>query len=67
MPSCLGNPVVVGIICGLVLFSASTTQQYGVLYCRSAGRSGFITALYIVMVPLLAFMVLCADASTPMS
>ena len=58
MPSCLGNPVVVGIICGLVLFTASTTQQYGVLYCRSAGRSGFITALYIVMVPLLAFMVL---------
>lgn len=58
MPSCLGNPVVIGIICGLVLFTASTTQQYGVLYCRSAGRSGFITALYIVMVPLLAFMVL---------
>ena len=58
MPSCFGNPVVIGIICGLVLFTASTTQQYGVLYCRSAGRSGFITALYIVMVPLLAFMVL---------
>ena len=44
MPSCFGNPVVIGIICGLVLFTASTTQQYGVLYCRSAGRSGFITA-----------------------
>ena len=58
MPSCFGNPVVIGIICGLVLFTASTTQQYGVLYCRSAGRSGFITALYIVMVPLLAFVVL---------
>lgn len=58
MPSCFGNPVVIGIICGLVLFIASTTQQYGVLYCRSAGRSGFITALYIVMVPLLAFVVL---------
>ena len=37
---------------------ASTVQQYGVLYSGSAGRSGFITALYIVMTPLLAFVVL---------
>lgn len=58
LPPCLGNPIVVGVVCGLVLFSASTIQQYGVLYCRSAGRSGFITALYIVMVPLLAFVLL---------
>lgn len=58
LPAWAGNQIVVGIICGLVLFTASTTQQYGVLYSRSAGRSGFITALYIVMVPLLAFAVL---------
>ena len=51
LPAWAGNQIVVGIICGLVLFTASTTQQYGVLYSRSAGRSGFITALYIVMVP----------------
>ena len=54
MPKWLGNPVIVSIICGIVLFAASTVQQYGVLYSGSAGRSGFITALYIVMTPLLA-------------
>ena len=51
MPKCLGNPVVVSVICGIVLFTASTVQQYGILYSGSAGRSGFITALYIVLVP----------------
>lgn len=49
------NPAVVGGICGVILFTASTLQQYGILYGRSAGRAGFITALYIVLVPLLAF------------
>ena len=55
MPKCLGNPVVVSVICGIVLFTASTVQQYGILYSGSAGRSGFITALYIVIVPFLGF------------
>ncbi|NEG95811.1 EamA family transporter [Bifidobacterium sp. SMB2] len=50
--------VLVSALCGLVLFSASTLQQYGILYGRSAGRAGFITALYIVMVPLLAWVFL---------
>lgn len=42
------------VICGLALFAASTAQQYGIMFGRSAGRAGFLTALYIVMVPLLA-------------
>ena len=46
------------VVCGIVLFTASTVQQYGILYSGSAGRSGFITALYIVMTPLLAFLIL---------
>ena len=54
----LANPIVVGVICGIVLFLASTLQQYGILYGKSAGRAGFLTALYIVMVPLLAFVFL---------
>ena len=58
MPEWAGNPIVVSIICGIVLFTASTVQQYGILYSGSAGRSGFITALYIVMTPLLAFVIL---------
>ena len=58
MPKWTGNPIVVSITCGIVLFTASTVQQYGILYSGSAGRSGFITALYIVMTPLLAFVIL---------
>lgn len=52
------HPAAVSIVCGAVLFGASTLQQYGILYCKSAGRSGFLSALYIVMVPLLAFVFL---------
>ncbi|MBT1175492.1 DMT family transporter [Bifidobacterium sp. LC6] len=56
--SLLANPVVVSVLCGIILFTASTLQQYGILYGKSAGRAGFLTALYIVMVPLLAFVFL---------
>ena len=59
MPARLvSNPVAVGVVCGVFLFLASTLQQYGIAVGRSAGRAGFITALYIVMVPLLAFVFL---------
>jgi drug/metabolite transporter (DMT)-like permease len=40
-----------GIFCGLLLFLASTLQQMGLQY-TSAGKGGFITAFYIVIVPL---------------
>lgn len=39
-----------GICCGIMLFGASSLQQIGMQY-TSAGKSGFITAFYIVMVP----------------
>ena len=39
------------IVCGCVLFSACTFQQVG-LVSTSAGKTGFITALYIVLVPI---------------
>ena len=42
-----------GIICGLVLFAASSFQQAGLTMGTTAGKSGFITALYIVLVPVL--------------
>ena len=41
-----------GIACGLLLFAASSLQQYGIQY-TSAGKAGFITAFYIVIVPVL--------------
>lgn len=40
-----------GIACGTALFVASTFQQFGVKY-TTAGKAGFITALYIVIVPI---------------
>ena len=39
-----------GIACGLLLFVASSLQQIGIQY-TSAGKAGFITAFYIVIVP----------------
>ena len=43
--------VIGAIACGGVLFVASTLQQVGLIY-TTAGKGGFITALYIVIVPL---------------
>lgn len=50
------NLIVGGIFCGLALFLGSTFQQIGIKY-TSAGKSGFITALYIVIVPILGVMI----------
>lgn len=41
-----------GICCGAVLFISSSLQQFGVAN-TTVGKAGFITALYIVIVPLL--------------
>jgi drug/metabolite transporter (DMT)-like permease len=41
-----------GIICGVFMGIATTLQQIGLTY-TSAGKAGFITALYILFVPLL--------------
>lgn len=41
-----------GLCAGLVLFFAMNGQQIGLSY-TTAGKAGFITALYIVMVPIL--------------
>ena len=41
-----------GIICGIALFVAQSLQQVGLVY-TDAGKAGFITAMYIVIVPIL--------------
>lgn len=41
-----------GLLCGILMFTASSLQQYGMVYTTS-GKAGFITAMYIVIVPLL--------------
>lgn len=40
-----------GILCGVCLFAATSLQQIGLQY-TTPGKSGFITAMYIVLVPL---------------
>lgn len=39
-----------GILCGVCLCAASSLQQIGIQY-TTAGKAGFLTALYIVLVP----------------
>ena len=41
-----------GLICGGALFIAASLQQVGLQY-TDAGKAGFITAMYIVLVPIL--------------
>ena len=42
-----------GVCCGCLLFLASILQQIGIMY-TTVGKSGFITAMYIVIVPILS-------------
>ena len=50
------NLILGGLYCGIVLFIASSLQQIGILY-TTAGKAGFITALYIVLVPILGLII----------
>ncbi len=41
-----------GVCCGLALCSAALLQQFGILY-TTVGKAGFITTLYIIIVPIM--------------
>lgn len=41
-----------GLLAGLLLFAGASLQQVGIVY-TTAGKAGFITGLYVVIVPLL--------------
>ena len=41
-----------GLVCGLALFAGQSLQQIGLVY-TDAGKAGFITAMYIVLVPII--------------
>lgn len=41
-----------GILCGVALFVASTLQQVGINMGTPVGKAGFLTATYIVIVPI---------------
>ncbi len=53
----IGKHILTGLIMGLLLFAAIVTQQLGLNMGASAGKSGFITALYIVIVPVLSIFI----------
>ena len=50
--SSLRTTVKGGICCGILLFAASSFQQFGISF-TTAGKAGFITALYVVIVPVI--------------
>lgn len=46
---------IAGVLCGGLLFIATSLQQIG-LVTTTAGKAGFITALYVVLVPVAAWL-----------
>ena len=47
-----GDMISGGLLCGIMLFLSTTLQQVGIQYTTVA-KAGFITALYIILVPIL--------------
>ena len=44
-----------GLLAGLILFAGASLQQIGIVY-TTAGKAGFITGLYVVIVPLIGLL-----------
>ena len=44
-----------GSVCGVLLFVSTSFQQFGLMY-TTVGKSGFITAMYILIVPILGLL-----------
>lgn len=55
-PGAGASPYAPGLVAGVVLFGAAGLQQLG-LESTTAGKAGFITGLYIVLVPVLGRLV----------
>ena len=51
-PTNLRKTLLAGLLCGLCLFMATNLQQIG-LTSTEAGKAGFITTFYIILVPVL--------------
>ncbi len=49
------NTIIGGICCGTFLSAASIFQQMGIVY-TTAGKAGFITAMYMLLVPVIGFL-----------
>lgn len=49
--------VIYGAILGVILFTASTLQQFAIQLTGESGKIGFITGLYLIFVPIAAFVI----------
>lgn len=49
-PYAASTTLIGGVCCGLALCAAALLQQYGIMY-TTVGKAGFITTLYIILVP----------------
>ena len=49
--------IIGGICCGICLMTASAFQQLGIMY-TTVGRAGFLTACYIIIVPIISLVFL---------
>lgn len=45
-----------GIVLGSILFVAASLQQIGIIY-TTAGKAGFITSLYVILVPIFGILI----------
>ena len=58
----LKRTIILGVICGFALSLATGLQQWGIYYntaimgIESSGKAGFITAMYIIFVPIFGFL-----------
>ena len=50
------NTIIGGVVCGSLLAVASILQQAGLVY-TTAGKAGFITAMYMLMVPIFGYII----------
>ena len=48
----LRNTIIGGLLCGVIVCVATNLQQFGVKY-TTVGKTGFLTALYIIFVPII--------------
>ena len=56
-PQYLKTLAVGSLLCGICLFGGSALQQLGLVHDTEVGKAGFITALYIVLVPILSLFI----------
>ncbi|MDR2655437.1 MAG: DMT family transporter [Oscillospiraceae bacterium] len=53
----LKSTFIAGILAGVILFAAVNLQQVGIEMTQSAGKAGFITGLYTVIVPVIGIFI----------